>query len=1067
MKKKIYSILVLSALLSSSNVFGQINYEVPKFPKTPESSNFTKYIDIPVSKYTGVPSIEIPLITIEESGQSFPIILKYHSSGIKVDEIASRVGLGWYLDIGGAKMSKQVYGYPDSAPTNTLPLNFNINTGNICCTADEYKALWALGYSGPNLLTPKDTAPIDLMPDIYDYSVNGKSGKFILDQDKILMLPKEDVKVSIGNEPLLKDNNGNLYEFIGTNTITSNSGYNNIGDVFSLQGGNQWQTRKITLINNSSVDFLYDKTVNYQQLLPTSNKETFPFPTDNSYFPPDIEIDNPYTYFLQGNTEKLITEIKYSAGKVVFEYSLNEREDLPGDFSLKRIVSYDKTNRIIQDYSFIYSYFNSNEDVDALPVSNTALKNSLTKRLKLTEIKNNVHSTSHNFEYYESAQLPHRLSNSIDYWGLYNGQNNPHKIPALIYNNRYYEGANREVNENYAITGLLKKVIYPTKGYSEYKYELDDYYFNNTENSYSKKLKTSLHIENESYSEILFTTPNNTFSYSLMFNSSHNMYNGNTNSIPENGTFCKLEVLENNVLLKSVNIDNIYSLSLDPNKNYKFKLKNEGVLPNKCKAELYGIEITPNFVKNKKVGSFRIKQIDFFDGTSAMKRTYSYNLSTDASSGNNLEEERIYTGISEAPKDLNGNTRKTLIFSSDSFNHALPKAVGYSFVTENFENGISSYKKEFIFTNSYKDENRNQDIDLNVPYNYKDYKNGLPVKESSYNSNGTKLIDKEFYYGFDNYFNQFSYSPFTNGNQNDDVYWAIALKPYSVEQTPISGLGYKVHFKYANYPISSSWVKPTKTKITKYFNGTAMEEITDYYYDNSYKHLNPITQTSTSPDGSITENTYQYAHEKNNQKLINANMIGIPLETAVIKKQNASDQGKTISRTETKYDNAANLFPTSVISYDLQSTASTEVTYDQYDSKGNLQQYTAKDGISTVIIWGYNQTQPIAKIIGAKLSDIQQSLISSIVNVSDLDASNPLNEPALITALDDFRKNSNMANYQVTTYTYDPLIGVTSITPPSGIREVYIYDFANRLMEIREGSQTGKLLKEFKYNYKN
>ncbi|WP_374464396.1 hypothetical protein [Chryseobacterium sp.] len=59
-----------------------------------------------------------------------------------------------------------------------------------------------------------------------------------------------------------------------------------------------------------------------------------------------------------------------------------------------------------------------------------------------------------------------------------------------------------------------------------------------------------------------------------------------------------------------------------------------------------------------------------------------------------------------------------------------------------------------------------------------------------------------------------------------------------------------------------------------------------------------------------------------------------------------------------------------------------------------------------------------------------------------------------------------MPNYQITTYTYDPLIGVRSITPPSGIREVYIYDSANRLKEIRENNQTGNLLKEFKYNYK-
>ncbi|SEH49462.1 hypothetical protein, partial [Chryseobacterium culicis] len=102
----------------------------------------------------------------------------------------------------------------------------------------------------------------------------------------------------------------------------------------------------------------------------------------------------------------------------------------------------------------------------------------------------------------------------------------------------------------------------------------------------------------------------------------------------------------------------------------------------------------------------------------------------------------------------------------------------------------------------------------------------------------------------------------------------------------------------------------------------------------------------------------------------------------------------------------------------------------------------------------------------AKLTDIQQSLIDSIVSASNTDASALANndETSFLSILDSFR--NSLPNYQITTYTYDPLIGVRSITPPSGIREVYLYDSANRLMEIREKSQTGNLLKEFKYNYK-
>jgi len=100
------------------------------------------------------------------------------------------------------------------------------------------------------------------------------------------------------------------------------------------------------------------------------------------------------------------------------------------------------------------------------------------------------------------------------------------------------------------------------------------------------------------------------------------------------------------------------------------------------------------------------------------------------------------------------------------------------------------------------------------------------------------------------------------------------------------------------------------------------------------------------------------------------------------------------------------------------------------------------------------------------LTDISQSLIDSIVTASNTDAAAAANndETSILSVFNTFR--NSLSNYQITMYTYDPLIGVRSITPPSGIREVYLYDSANRLKEIRENSQTGNLLKEFKYNYK-
>jgi len=264
-----------------------------------------------------------------------------------------------------------------------------------------------------------------------------------------------------------------------------------------------------------------------------------------------------------------------------------------------------------------------------------------------------------------------------------------------------------------------------------------------------------------------------------------------------------------------------------------------------------------------------------------------------------------------------------------------------------------------------------------------------------------------------------------------------------------------------SYELFTNYHFMQKEEITK-DNITTKNE---FFYNNP-NHYQLTKQKTTYPDNSIVETTYQYAHEKGNTRLINANTIGIPLETSILQKQNSSDPGKIIGKAETKYDHPGNLFPSSVLSFDLHNTASMEVTYDKYDLKGNLQQYTTKDGIPVAIIWGYNGTQPIAKVVGATYAQVS-SLAAAIITASNTDASAASNndETAFLLALDAFRKNTALQNAQITAYTYDPLIGVTSITPPSGIREIYKYDSANRLESIQDVN--GKIIKEFLYNYKH
>ena len=203
--------------------------------------------------------------------------------------------------------------------------------------------------------------------------------------------------------------------------------------------------------------------------------------------------------------------------------------------------------------------------------------------------------------------------------------------------------------------------------------------------------------------------------------------------------------------------------------------------------------------------------------------------------------------------------------------------------------------------------------------------------------------------------------------------------------------------------------------------------------------------------------------------MVSKNMTGIPLITEV------KQDNKTISKVETAYpvslptpQTGALMVPLSEKSFELQTITGTasQVLYDKYDTKGNLLQYTTKEGVPVAIVWGYNQTKPIAKIEGVTYDQIANlGILPAIVTASNEDATDPTKEGLLIIALNNFRKHAGLANFQVTTYTHNPSIGVTTITPSTGIMENYIYDNANRLEKIIDVN--GNILKEFKYNYKN
>ncbi|KQT28479.1 hypothetical protein ASG22_19960 [Chryseobacterium sp. Leaf405] len=265
--------------------------------------------------------------------------------------------------------------------------------------------------------------------------------------------------------------------------------------------------------------------------------------------------------------------------------------------------------------------------------------------------------------------------------------------------------------------------------------------------------------------------------------------------------------------------------------------------------------------------------------------------------------------------------------------------------------------------------------------------------------------------------------------------------------------------KYHGDPVKRVFIKKETKTVKDYVNGSsqALTSSGENTYESQYNNL--VYSKETLHDGTIVEKSIKYALEKNVQKLLNANMVGTPLETEV------KNDGKLVGKTETKLDDPATLYPTSALSYNISNqNSSKKVTFDNYDSKGNLRQFKSENGIPTATIWGYHQTQPIAKIVGASYADISGlSSVTAAISASDADDNDSSNEPALLLALDNMRKDDALKAYQIETSTYDPLIGITSKTAANGLKETYVYDSSHRMSQILD--KDGKVLKTYDYHY--
>ncbi|WP_291285703.1 DUF5977 domain-containing protein [Flavobacterium sp.] len=1039
-------------LFFSFQIIGQNNGQssVPNIiPPSPTAYELGRYGQTDVGTFTGTPNISVPIYTYKTKNIAIPITLNYNSNGIQVDQMETNVGLGWNLSTGGI-INRMVRGQADE--NRTVPVS-----------EDMYCSDSFFTYIENNQFT-------DMQPDMYSYNFQGQSGQFVFDNNgKAVMVTQNNLKVerlgiNIQSGFKITTEDGVEYHF----TETEFSTWENTEAPQNVVTG--WYLSKIVHPEGDVVNFTY-KSSTYSFISNISETFGIEISRVNCGERPATAPENRSENHLNvmGKTIETISSSEAQFGRVLFQLTGNP--NITGNFLVSGITIFNAGQNIIEKADFNY-LFTPN------------------KRIFLKECTFKDPSKKYSFEYEMPNDLVARLSDQKDLWGYYNGK--PGTYPDADIHKDLYPQTDRVKNAlasrssgdkrpyaEYAKKGILKRIVYPTKGYNEFEYESNSVWGTvtsaceiETKNRWFYQADTETHVfENK--------TDHQTEIQARVFYNDYEFTEG-TFPVGELTMTVKVENLND----PTTPDQNITFYAYEHNKPQKrpFKfLKNNTyrvtlvfmseprttgqVNFTYCKGG--GIESKTNIP----VAGLRIAKISSFDTAAntadvklyyyGKKETPSISTGTEGIKPNLLTFNEVRRFC--APPSVEfpfGEVDKT-IFMNINANSIYPlyRSMGnnsttYEHVTvshggPNFENGGEEF--QYFVSADIPPYLCLESQLTSAPWTNLSWDNGLLRKKRIFNN---RLIDLNIVE-----------NKYILENQYTRKVPGIATEPRYNALYHFPGPNYRniEHLNISKYTTNSYWFYLESDSNTQYDSEgqNPVTTLTKYKYNNP-SHLKLSSQTVTNSLNEELETKYFYpqdpemANEPFRNELIAKNMVGKVLDTQTLKK------GAKLSEQKTVYDRSAAtnnlLLPRFVYAnkgsdaIDLNSDK--KVTYNQYDEKGNIVQYTLEGGTPVSIIWGYNKTQPIAKI--------ENTAYAQLEALPGFGAGFTI-ATSLSTAQESTLRN-NLANAMVTTYTYTLLVGISSVTDPKGITSYYQYDSFGRLQYVKD--QNLFVLQKYCYNYK-
>lgn len=804
--------------------------------------------------------------------------------------------------------------------------------------------------------------------------------------------------------------------------------------------------------------------------------------------------ENPVNTTSQSHVmSKVISKIKAGTTQINFIYG--NRDDVTPEFGVtpKRLDEIQITvvnpttqlPQIIRKIKFSYTTLQSAITTGSMDATDI-------KRLQLTGITQMDTSEQLSKPYtfiYNTTLLPSKLSFAQDKWGYYNGKTqNPSLFPpaGITLNTSMY--ADRKVNINFAKAGILEQIVYPTKGSVNFEYEshrsdvaVDVYY--DVTNPSSLVSSISSTQSTNGINSVLFTyTANSAQTLLLTANLNYNpMGSAGCSPMSSSKAAWIVDMVTNTeiatILYVGATTSKTISLPIDKNllvngRQYKLTVQGYGgssgvnYMCNISNAKIDKIPIIPIY----DVGGLRIKKIVHKedDGSVIKENNYTYAQSkivsdpklfyqTQWNVNNNAYLSNYYSIVPQNAVVFN----QTLV--SNALTSRFDKGSYYTFST-----GFDPLEINFMGpTISYAEVNQT-DGNGATKHLFNRYKGYFELNSFSSDYGIPPLPKSQSLLAGE------KQSVLTTNTSGQTVEQNTYDYNYSAANTTVKGVVPSVYngqggvvtlFNVYTLQGQTKTLK-TETQDTKLNN--QLVTVTKNYEYTGINHFQPTKITTINSAGEQLISKMYYPNDLGNEPLMSdlktQNRKATPIRvenfngTLKISEQKMSyaKDATTSNLVLPKSSYGAkfpNSFPSSINIGNLEK----KLTYDSYDSAGNLTQYTPEGGVPVSIIWGYNKTQPIAKIENATYS----SLASYISNLETL--SNTGTETALIAGLNQLR--TVFPNAMVTTYTHIAQVGVSSITDPKGQTIYYNYDGLGRLKNVKDAQ--GNVLGENEYHYKN